>query len=93
MVEHLICNQTVAGSNPVLGSTRYKMNTTNEMKMLQTQVDILTLHCRELTKQVDQLQERLAYIENVVVTLLVALKDGGVIVDSDETANEQTYEF
>lgn len=65
----------------------------NTNEMWQNQVDILTLHCRELTKQVDQLQDRLSYFEGVVLTLLVALKEGGIIVDEEDDTGKQTYEF
>lgn len=61
--------------------------------MWENQVELLTRHCQQLTKQVDELQDRLNYFEGVVITLLVALKEGGVIVDEDENSDNQTYEF
>ena len=52
--------------------------------MWENQVELLTRHCQSLTRQVDQLQDRLQYFEDVVVTLLLALKEGGIIVESDD---------
>lgn len=52
--------------------------------MWENQVELLTRHCRTLSDEVDQLSQRLTYFENVVATLLIALKDGGVIVDADD---------
>ena len=45
--------------------------------LLVRQVEILTANTKEL-------KERLAYYENVLYTLIVALKEGGVIVDSED---------
>ena len=56
----------------------------NQRDMWENQVDLLTRHCQTLTKQVEQLEERLHYFEGVVATLLVALKEGGVLVDSSD---------
>ena len=56
----------------------------NTRDMWENQVELLTRHCQALTSQVDDLQNRLQYFEDVVLTLLVALKEGGVIVESDE---------
>jgi len=64
----------------------------NTKDMWENQVELLTRHCRVLTDQVDQLEQRVSYYENVLFTLLIALKDGGIIVDSDESENEK-YEF
>ncbi len=52
--------------------------------MWENQIELLTRHCQALTGQVDDLQNRLQYFEEVVLTLLVALKQGGVIVDDAE---------
>ena len=52
--------------------------------MWENQVELLTRHCQSLTRQVDDLQARLQYFEGVIVTLLVALKEGGVIVSSED---------
>ena len=60
--------------------------------MFETQVELLTRHCRTLSDQVDQLEERLTYFENVVATLLIALKDAKIIVDADESSDLKTYE-
>jgi hypothetical protein len=56
----------------------------------ENQVDILTNHCRVLTDQVDQLDERLAFFENTVLTLIQALVKGGVIVPDEDGANSFT---
>ena len=65
----------------------------NTRDMWENQVELLTRHCRVLSDQVDRLEERLAYFENVVLTLLTALKDSGVIVDADPETDETTYEM
>ena len=59
----------------------------------QQHVERLTKHTQELTRKVDSLQDRMHYLEGVVVTLLVALKEGGVIVDSDESTEEGVYQL
>ena len=46
-----------------------------------------------IAKKIDELESRLHYFEGVVATLLVALKEGGVIVAEDESAEDKTYEF
>ena len=67
---------------------------TNRTDMWENQVELLTRHCQMLTRQIEQLEERLHYFEGVVATLLVALKEGGVIVDSSEKdADSAEYEF
>ena len=66
----------------------------NTRDMWENQVELLTRHCQMLTRQIEQLEERLHYFEGVVATLLVALKEGGVIVDSSEKdADAAEYEF
>ena len=66
----------------------------NQRDMWENQVELLTRHCQALTQQVEQLESRLHYFEGVVATLLVALKEGGVLVDSDEGSEGTTeYEF
>jgi hypothetical protein len=65
----------------------------NTRDMWENQVDLLTRHCQKLTLEVHELESRLAYFEGVVATLLVALKEGGVIVDSEENPDTPTYEF
>ncbi len=52
--------------------------------MWENQVELLTRHCQTLTQEVHELQERLQYFEDVVVTLVLALKQGGVIVSSED---------
>jgi hypothetical protein len=64
----------------------------NTREMWENQVELLTRHCRALSEQVDKLEQRVTYYENVLFTLLTALKDGGVIVDSDESDSKH-YEF
>ena len=65
----------------------------NTRDMWENQVELLTRHCQLLTQQIEQLENRLHYFEGVVATLLVALKEGGVIVDSDESTDVPSYEF
>ena len=66
----------------------------NTRDMWENQVELLTRQCQMLTRQIEQLEERLHYFEGVVATLLVALKEGGVIVDSSEKdADAAEYEF
>ena len=65
----------------------------NTRDMWENQVELLTRHCQMLTRQMEQLENRLHYFEGVVATLLVALKEGGVIVDSDESTDVPSYEF
>jgi hypothetical protein len=90
--------------NKVIGSLEKKLYfsydypTANRDKMdirdlWQDHVEKLTKHTQKLTMQVESLENRIHYLEGIVVTLLVALKEGGVIVDSDETVEEKTYEF
>ncbi len=66
----------------------------NTRDMWENQVELLTRHTQALTRQVEQLEERLHYFEGVVATLLVALKEGGVLVESSEKdASATEYEF
>ena len=65
----------------------------NTRDMWEHQVELLTRHCQKLTSKVYDLDNRLAYFEGVVATLLVALKEGGVIVDTDDEPDMPTYEF
>ena len=53
---------------------------------------LLTKHCRILMDQIDQMDLRMAYFESVIVTLLTALKEGGIIVDTEEIGDAKTYE-
>ena len=61
--------------------------------MWENQVELLTRHCQKMTQKIDELEQRLHYLEGVVATLLVALKEGGVIVAEDEDTENKTYEF
>ena len=63
----------------------------NTRDMWENQVELLTRHCRVLTDQIDQMEQRMTYFENVIVTLLTALKEGGVIQEGSEDSN--TYQF
>jgi len=65
----------------------------NTRDMWENQVELLTRHCQKLTLELHELEARLAYFEGVVATLLVALKEGGVIVESEDNPESPTYEF
>ena len=65
----------------------------NTRDMWENQVELLTRHCQRLTREVEELEARLQYFEGVVATLLVALKEGGVLVDSSEETESTEYEF
>ena len=66
----------------------------NERDMWENQVQVVAKHCQRMTRKIDELEQRLHYFEGVVATLLVALKEGGVIVDSSEKdADSAEYEF
>ena len=56
-------------------------------------MELLTRQCQRMTKKIDELESRLHYFEGVVATLLMALKEGGVIVAEDESTENKTYEF
>ncbi len=62
----------------------------NTRDMWENQVELLTRHNQALERRVGELEERLTYFENVVATLLIALRDGGVIVDDEE--GKHTFE-
>jgi hypothetical protein len=67
---------------------------TNRTDMWENQVELLTRHCQKMTQKIDELENRLHYFEGVVATLLIALKEGGVIVDSSDNETAATeYEF
>ena len=65
----------------------------NTREMWEHQVELLTRHCQKLTSKVYDLEERLGYMENVVLTLLAALKEAEIIVDADDdNPDTPTYE-
>ena len=65
----------------------------NTREMWEHQVELLTRHCQKLTSKVYDLEERLGYMENVVLTLLAALKEAEILVDADDDdPDTPTYE-
>ena len=56
-------------------------------------MELLTKQCQRMTRKIDELETRLHYFEGVVATLLVALKEGGVIVAEGEGTTDKSYEF
>ena len=56
-------------------------------------VEGLTRLCGEMNRNLDSLESRIVAVENVLLTLLCALKDGGVIVDSDSHPGNTAYTF
>ena len=66
---------------------------TNRTDMWEHQVELLTKQCQRMTRKIDQTQNRLRYLEHVLTTLLLALKESGVIVDEDENTDGKTYEI
>jgi hypothetical protein len=65
----------------------------NERDMWENQVELLTKQCQRMTRKIEELEERLHYFEGVVATLLVALKESGVIVAEGEGTTDNSYEF
>tara|TARA_B100000287_G_C20318899_1_gene656996 strand:- start:323 stop:517 length:195 start_codon:yes stop_codon:yes gene_type:complete len=59
---------------------------TNEI--WQDHVTGLTKQVRYLLEKVSQLEERSNYYESVVITLITALKEGGIIVEDENGKNE-----
>jgi len=51
--------------------------------ILEYQVDKITNQCSNILIQISQIEDRIAYIENVLSTLLIALVNGGVIKPDD----------
>lgn len=39
------------------------------------------------------MENRITVLEDTVITLLIALRDGGIIVDSDDESDKQQYMF
>jgi len=66
--------------------SRSKQMDTNDLWM--TQVNLLSKQTANLLERVDQLETRIEYYENVLVTLIVALKKGGIIIEDSEGENE-----
>ena len=66
---------------------------TNRTDMWEHQVELLTKHGQKMTRKMDEIQNRLRYLEHVLTTLLLALKESGVIVDEDENTDGKTYEI
>jgi hypothetical protein len=60
---------------------------------LEHQIDDLTSQCRKLVTRNAELEERLGYVEMVVAKLLVALREGGVIVPAGSMPDSPEYEF
>ena len=65
----------------------------NERDMWENQVQVLAKHCQRMTRKIEDLENRLHYFEGVVTTLLVALKESGVIVAEGEGTADKSYEF
>ncbi len=59
----------------------------------EDQVNRLTKQFAVLIGEMKNFEQRVTYLEGVVITLLVALKEGGVIIDSDENSDENTYDL
>lgn len=56
----------------------------------EEQVERLTKQLQLVIHQIDTFDQRVTFLENTVLTLIVALKSGGVIVDSSEGEFELT---
>ena len=56
----------------------------NSNDLWQDHIDGLTKQVAFLLQKTHELENRLEYYEEVFVTLLKALKQGGIIVDDDE---------
>ena len=65
----------------------------NERDMWENQVQVLAKHCQRMTRKIDEIEQRLHYFEGVVATLLIALKEGGVLVAEEEDTENKSYEF
>ena len=60
-------------------------------RLWEDHVEKLTKKYSYLISQNEALEERVSYLENVVLTLIVALKSGGVIQDASDS-DKNTYE-
>ena len=56
----------------------------------EEQVERLIKQLQLVIHQIDTFDQRVTFLENTVLTLIVALKRGGVIVDSSEGEFELT---
>jgi hypothetical protein len=63
----------------------------NTRDMWEYQVEILTKQTRLLAEKLDQMNDRMNYFENLTLTLIVALKKGGIIVDTTDNDTD-SYE-
>jgi len=55
--------------------------------MLEDHVNGLTKQLSIAKQQIEVFEERLNYYEDVLATLIIALKDGGVIVEDEQGEN------
>ena len=65
----------------------------NTREMWEDQVVRLSKQTLDLIQKMEKFEQRITYLEGVVVTLLVALKEGGVIVDADDDDQTSTYDL
>jgi hypothetical protein len=65
----------------------------NTREMWEDQVVRLSKQTLGLIQKMEKFEQRITYLEGVVVTLLVALKEGGVIVDADDDEQTSTYDL
>ncbi len=55
--------------------------------MIEDHVNGLTKQLSMAKQQIEVFEERLNYYEDVLATLIIALKDGGVIVEDEQGEN------
>ncbi len=60
-------------------------------KLLEDSVTGLARQCRSHREEILKLEDRVEYLEKVLLTLIVALKSGGIITDPE--SGSETYEF
>ena len=65
----------------------------NTREMWEDQVVRLSKQTLDLIQKMEKFEQRITYLEGVVVTFLVALKEGGVIVDADDDDQTSTYDL
>ena len=56
----------------------------NQNEVLTNHIDGLTKQLSIANQKIEIFEERLNYYEDVLATLIIALKDGGVIVQEDD---------